>query len=281
MDKRRSVLNVSVSVLSRLLLLAAALCVKRLLIRYIGNDVNGLDSFYTHLVGMLSVAELGVGSAVVFSMYRPIVSGDKRQVAALYRLYRKCYRIVSLVILLAGLAVMPFLSRPVAFIITLNTFTQYMRRTLLLFRDASGTFYYDRWKAVAEGLVNLCLSLLFVCVFPEDTRVVGVIVATILTTLLICDTVEPYVVFRHVFGESPRKFCLRNYSYIALFTACLALLSRITQPSADVVSGFLVNGLISVGVSAAALGLLMLFDRRFRAELRTLVLALRPPLRFR
>ena len=60
------------------------------------------------------------------------------------------------------------MSRSIAFIITLNQFTQYMRNTLLLFRNASGTFYYDRWKPVAEGVVNLILSLLFVSIFPDD-----------------------------------------------------------------------------------------------------------------
>ena len=67
MDKRRSVLNVVLSVFSRLILLFAGVYVRRLLIRYIGNDVNGLNSLYSSIIEMLSVAELGVGSAIVFS----------------------------------------------------------------------------------------------------------------------------------------------------------------------------------------------------------------------
>lgn len=501
MDKRKSILNVSVSIFSRILLLAAALYVRRLLITHIGNDINGLNSLYSNIIGMLSVAEFGVGSAIVFSMYRPIVTGNKRKVAALYCLYRKWYKIIATVILAAGLIVMPFLprlindyehldvnvygtfllslasvvlsylysarislieahrdnyittgilaccslirygmqiaailiwksyviflicqiidtvmvwgimealvrhrhgdiiklhetadpetktevrlnvkamfmhrigtvmvstidnliisgyigvvvlgkftnytfiagivsgtialffspltstvghlcvsedpdkreetfklfycmnyvlgvvfflgyfsviddliflffgpdlemSRSIVFIITLNSFTQYMRKTLLLFRNASGSFYYDRWKAVGEGIVNLGLSLLFVNVFPENYRVVGVIVATIITTLLICYTVEPYVVFHHVFGKSPRMFYLRHYSYIGLFTAFLVLLARIRQPRTGTFQGILINGLISVGVSAAAIVVLMLADRYFRNEIRTMI----------
>ena len=53
-------------------------------------------------------------------------------------------------------------SRAIIFIITLNHFIQYMRNASLLFRNASGTFYYDRWKPITEGIVNLVLSLLFV-----------------------------------------------------------------------------------------------------------------------
>ena len=109
LDKKRSVLNVGVSILSRLLLLFAALIVRRLLIQVIGSDVNGLNSLYTSIIGVLSVAELGVGSAITYSMYSPIVAGDREKVAALYSFYRRLYRIIGAVILGAGLAVMPFL----------------------------------------------------------------------------------------------------------------------------------------------------------------------------
>lgn len=109
MDKRKSILNVSISLLSRAVLLLAALLVKRLLIQHIGNDVNGLDSLFSGIIGMLTVAELGVGSAIVFSMYKPIVAGMKREIAALYCLYRKLYRIIGTVIFAAGLVIMPFL----------------------------------------------------------------------------------------------------------------------------------------------------------------------------
>ncbi len=109
MDRKLGILNVSISILSRVILLVSALFVRRLLIRCIGNEVNGLNSLYSSIIGMLTVAELGVGNAIVFSMYRPIVAGDKRRVAALYCLYKKLYRIIGAVIFVAGLLVIPFL----------------------------------------------------------------------------------------------------------------------------------------------------------------------------
>ena len=451
MDRKLGILNVGISILSRVILLVSALFVRRLLIRCIGNEVNGLNSLYSSIIGMLTVAELGVGNAIVFSMYRPIVAGDKRRVAALYCLYKKLYRIIGAVIFVAGLLVIPFLpylvsdyesvnvnvyvtflltlvavvltymysaktslivahknnyittsimtiarlieyvlqaaaiyilrsyvaylvchiietlivwgltegavrrlhgeiivmnesvdpgtkseivrnikamfmhkigtilvnsidsmiisvfvgvvalgkysnyaliasvmsgtlslffspltsivghlcakgdsqrikkyfqrfynlnyilgtifflgyyvfvdeavaicfegglkiSRSVVFIITLNQFIQFMRHAALLFRDASGAFYYDRWKPVAEGVVNLTLSLIFVKTFPADYRVVGVIAATIITNLLICHIVEPYVLFKHVLKESCWGFYVKNYALIALFVSVL------------------------------------------------------------
>ncbi len=87
MDKKRSALNISTSIVSHIALLIIAIFVRRLLVQNIGNDVNGLNSLYSSIIGMLAVAELGVGRAIVYSMYSPIVEGDQRAIAALFNLY--------------------------------------------------------------------------------------------------------------------------------------------------------------------------------------------------
>ena len=109
MDKKRSLLNVIVSIVFRVLLIVSNLLVRRYLIRFIGNDVNGINSLYLSVVGVLAVAELGVGEAITFCMYKPIVEGDTIKVSALYNLFKRIYFIIGLVICFAGCGVMPFL----------------------------------------------------------------------------------------------------------------------------------------------------------------------------
>ncbi len=109
MDRKKSILNVSVSIFFKIALLAASLLVRRYLIRYVGNEANGLDSLYTSIIGFLSVAELGIGSAITFCMYKPIVERDDEKVSALFSLFRKIYLIVGAIILVAGCVVMIFL----------------------------------------------------------------------------------------------------------------------------------------------------------------------------
>ena len=165
------------------------------------------------------------------------------------------------------------IARPIVFIITLNQFTKYMRNASLLFRNASGTFYNDRWKPIVEGVVNLILSLILVNVLSEDMRIVGVILATIITTLVICHTVEPFIIFRHVFNGSPKAFYVRNYLYIALFTCCLIGMTFIRDwigtESSDI-TGIVINGCLSVAVSLVALGLVALVDKDFRGAMLAL-----------
>ena len=109
LDKKRGILNVSVSIAFRIVLLIGSLIVRRYLIQYIGNEANGIDSLYTSIVGFLSVAELGIGGAIIFCMYKPIINGDSDKVSALFWLFRKVYLIIGLIIAAVGCALMPAL----------------------------------------------------------------------------------------------------------------------------------------------------------------------------
>ena len=109
MDKRKSILNVSVSMGLKVAVLLAGFVVRRYLILFCGNEVNGLNSLYLSIIGILAVAELGISSAITFCMYRPIVEGDSGKVAALFHLLRRLYLVVGGVIFLSGLGLMPFL----------------------------------------------------------------------------------------------------------------------------------------------------------------------------
>ena len=91
LDKKKGLLNVFISVSFRIILLFAAIFVRRYLIKYVGNEVNGINSLYLSIIGFLSVAELGIGNAITFCMYRPIVEKEWDKVSALYQLLKKLY----------------------------------------------------------------------------------------------------------------------------------------------------------------------------------------------
>ena len=76
-----------------------------------GPQYLGLNGLFGSILGMLSLAELGFGAAVVYSMYKPIAEDNKPLVCAYLRFYRTVYRCVGAVIFLAGLCLMPFLRR--------------------------------------------------------------------------------------------------------------------------------------------------------------------------
>ena len=475
MDRKRSLLNVVLGVFFKILFLIATLLSRRFLTRYIGNDANGVVSLFTSVIGILSIAELGVGTAISFSMYKPIVENDNVKVNALYNLYKKMYAIIGLIVLGAGLAITPFIpfmakdyylseniyilfliqlvcvfisyyyaanlslinayknnyitttvttlaqifkclvqmlvlyltksfyffllsglfqefiqfaffgfytskkykpiivgknkldelekkevnknikavffhkvgglvvnsidsliisvvlgvsilgiysnyivlinailtivtmlftqlvsvighsyykvdkqkfkryfmffyffnwfvasfvflgfyacssifienffgeglifDNNIVLIITINYFIQFMEQTVRLFKDSTGLFYYDRYKCLIEAAINLILSIAFVFWLG----VIGVIVATIITNLLICHIVEPLVLYKHVFEEKPTKYYVINYIFILIFVGLLFVYSSIWNIKYDnFMLQFFMNGIVGTSLS--------------------------------
>ena len=488
MDKRKSILNVSVSVGFRIVTIVMAIVAKRFLIQICGSEINGLNALYISIADFLTVADLGIGTAITFCMYKPIVQGDNKTVSALYQLFKRLYLIIGGVILAIGLAITPFIhnfakdyaqlnvnlytsfilvltsvvitylfgaqislfnaykynyittainsggiviqyilqiivlltmhsftwyllcrivavllqwfvanaiarrnyykilcdkqkldkgtqkelvknikamfmhkvgillvnsadsiiistyigvvtlgdysnysmilnsmfnviklvftsltsvlghlyaekskdivrkyceighllnfwigvifflgyyaiidnliailfsaelivSKSISFVIAVNGFVQFIRENTLVFRDATGTFYNDRWKPLIEGVVNIILSIMFV----KRIGVVGVIAATIITNLLICHIVEPYVLYKNAFASSPRMYYLKNYGMISIFIISLFLLNHCMQNFGNQWKELFVNGCISVVISMAACAAAALFNMK-------------------
>ena len=139
-----------------------------------------------------------------------------------------------------------------------------MRKAPLLFRDATGTFYNDRWKPLIEGAVNVVLSVAFVKLFPEDLSVVGVIVATILTNLTICHVIEPFVLYKNAFHSSVKPFYIRNYIGIFAFAGVLFLQEFIMVNTDSLWGNILINGSISVLISLFITAVLLVINKSFR-----------------
>lgn len=77
----------------------------------LGVEYLGLNSLYTSVLSVLNLAELGVGSAMVYSMYKPIVDDDAEKICALMQLYKIYYRIIGAVVCVLGLLLLPFIPK--------------------------------------------------------------------------------------------------------------------------------------------------------------------------
>ena len=82
---------------------------RTVLIYYMGAEYLGLNGLFSNIFGFLNLAELGIGSAIVFSMYKPIAENDIEKIKALQNLYKKFYLIISLVVGIIGLILTPFI----------------------------------------------------------------------------------------------------------------------------------------------------------------------------
>lgn len=78
-------------------------------IAHLGQTLNGINALYTGILSVLSMAELGVGTALNFSLYKPVAEENIEKVKSYMLLYKKAYRVIGIVIAVIGLAISPFL----------------------------------------------------------------------------------------------------------------------------------------------------------------------------
>ncbi len=84
---------------------------RTVMIYLMGVQYLGLNSLFTSILQVLNLAELGVGSAMVYSMYKPIAIDDETRICALMKLYRMYYRVIGLVIAIIGAFLTPFIPK--------------------------------------------------------------------------------------------------------------------------------------------------------------------------
>lgn len=101
--------NIISGVVSKGIALFLPFITRTCIIYSLGTMYLGLNSFFTSILQILSLAELGFGEAMVFSMYAPLSQKDTLKVRAILNLYKKIYRIIGMIVLVLGLCFLPFL----------------------------------------------------------------------------------------------------------------------------------------------------------------------------
>ena len=79
-------------------------------VRCLSAEYLGVNGLFTNILTMLSLAELGIGGAIGFALYKPLAEDDKEKIASLMGFYGKAYKIIGCVVAVIGLLMMPFLT---------------------------------------------------------------------------------------------------------------------------------------------------------------------------
>lgn len=102
--------NVGYGSLLQVLSLFLSFISRIVFIDLLGNDYLSLNGLFSNILSLLTFTDLGLGSAIIFSLYKPLADGDKKHVTILIRWYGRLYvKIVSLIFVL-GVLIIPFLS---------------------------------------------------------------------------------------------------------------------------------------------------------------------------
>ena len=101
--------NIVWGILAKAVLLLMPFLIRSIVIYKLGSQYVGLGGLFTSILSVLSLAELGFAEATTFHMYKPLANGDDETNCAILNLLRKIYFVVGIIVVVGGLAVMPFL----------------------------------------------------------------------------------------------------------------------------------------------------------------------------
>lgn len=102
-------LNVIYWYLAQIGILILSFVRRKIFLTFLSADYLGINGLYSNILTILSLAELGLDTAVVYSLYKPVADDNKPLIASMLRFFKKVYYIVAICIFLVGLCLAPFL----------------------------------------------------------------------------------------------------------------------------------------------------------------------------
>ena len=139
---KQSIKNIITGIGSQIFIAIVSFFTTRIIKVTLGFEYLGLNGVFNNIMSLLSLTELGIGSAIVFALYKPLAENDTKLISILMTFYKKAYRIVGITVFVIGMIIMSFLHLFVNTSLSMN----YVRGIFLLFIFNSSSSYFLSYK---------------------------------------------------------------------------------------------------------------------------------------
>lgn len=258
---KNSIRNSFWGAFSNLVITLLNFIVRTVFIGTLGNEYLGINGLFTNILCILSFAELGVGHAITYCMYKPAAKKDIEKIKSLLKLYKKFYNIIGIIIFTVGILIIPLFPFVIkdAPNINENLIVIYL---LYLFETASSYFLvykksilivnqkdyiYDVIKLILQVLKSIIQ--LFVLIFIKNYTLYLFIfvLSTLFTnviTYLIANNMYPYVSEKNIvdLSENEKHDITNNIKSLILYK-----LGKVSLNGTDNIIISSLIGIIAVG----------------------------------
>ena len=202
--------NVFFNVIGQILTLILSFVTRTVLIRTLGIEYAGINGLISSIISMLSLTELGIGTAIIYNLYQPLAVHNEEKIRILMKFYKTAYRIISIIITIAGIVVMPFLpviiKDDVSFVNIYLVFGFYLLQTVssyMLFAYKSGLLKADQKEYIISQIgyiftiITNIIQIFILIVFKDYIwYIAAVVILNLLKNIVIAVTVDrlyPYI----------------------------------------------------------------------------------------
>ncbi|MDO4459120.1 MAG: oligosaccharide flippase family protein [Clostridia bacterium] len=106
---KNTILNFTSSIGGQLITIIMQFVVRTVFIRTLGKSYLGINGLFSNILTMLSLANMGVGTAIVYKLYKPISENNHQRIATLMHFYKTVYRFIGIAVAAIGVCLIPFL----------------------------------------------------------------------------------------------------------------------------------------------------------------------------
>ena len=106
---KKSLQNAFVALFIQALNAIVGVVSRTIFIKILGNDYLSVNGLFSNILTLLSFAELGIGNAIIFALYKPVVNNDEEKIRQILKIYKYAFLIISMVIIGGGALIIPFL----------------------------------------------------------------------------------------------------------------------------------------------------------------------------
>lgn len=257
-----SIINIMTSLGGYVLNILLSFVCRIVFVHQLNAEYLGINGLFSNILSMLSLAELGISTAMIYALYKPVAENDHKKIASYMRVYETSYRVIGAVIAISGLTLTPFLNLLVKSPpdIPESLTTLYL---IYLFSTVSSYFYSYRSSiliahqenyivlAISYGVVivqNLAQILALILWKDYMMYLILQVIFVLLTNVLISTVAKkryPYITDKNAekLSKAERKSLLRNVKALTV-----TKLSGILVNNTDNIVITYFNGLITTGV---------------------------------
>lgn len=162
MRSKKAALNMTSSLINYTIIVLLNLIIRAVFSRTLGIAMVGVDTLMKSVMSMLSLAELGIGTGLMYKLYKPILNKDQKTIASILSFYKKAYRKISTAVLVSGLVLCLFVKK----FVKEDYSSWFLAAILILYTlDTVASYLYAHKKALLTADQRSYIVFLFHALF--------------------------------------------------------------------------------------------------------------------
>lgn len=256
-----SVKNIVTGYIYQIAMIFLSFISRTVFIHYLGVEYLGLNSIFLDILNMLSLADLGLSSAMTYSFYKPLADNDEKKIAGLISFYKRVYLIIALAISIVGIGLIPFLKYIVNLNKNIGSINEYY---LLSLANVVASYLYiyktsiivadqrnhvlNKINTVASFVKNIVQIISLILFKNYSIYLIIGIVTTIFTNYVSskkADRLYPYINKRYLLGKKDKHSVYSTLKSVSIYKLSSVLLNATDNMIISMLMGTAIVGYYS------------------------------------